>query len=466
MASFGSAKGAFYPTFVKFHDTFQENLRPILASEEPVFLFGKTKAGKSTLMGRLLSDKTPTEFISWVRNNQLVTRAEAEIVDGVVVGGQGDATTLVPLLRPAGPMNIVDFPGFGDPNETRDIMISLFSKCTLSELQLRGTPPRIVIVVDPCILHQLSDLATQYHMPLRAMFGSEAGYRSFLGNAFFVFTHMDQFAMDPRTAQGMTPQSLIGLQIFSALSTNGSDPLFGQLLGCMGQNHITIDYNTDTRDDCIRKLSEALNRPTNQSGVHSILEATFDVRLDKAVVHMDGDIDLLMQDAAEAVEKGTTLLNTQLADYTAKLSEYKQLAEKLKQNGQETSAYRDQQVTCKDQAMIDKQAFEHAVESLECLEESQRAAVGSRDALVKTLTDEKITRVWRNKSHPRTGFTGAPFQFRLDLAKQHQKVRVFMINANEKSTKTRTWTALSRRFASTWKTPLSVTNSSRLMEDG
>jgi hypothetical protein len=120
MASFGSTKGSFYPTFVKFHDTFQENLRLILSCVLPVFLFGKTKAGKSTLMGRLLSDKTPTEFISWVRNNQLVTRAEAEIVDGVVVGGQGDATTLVPLLKPAGPMNIVDFPGFGDPNETRD----------------------------------------------------------------------------------------------------------------------------------------------------------------------------------------------------------------------------------------------------------------------------------------------------------------------------------------------------------
>ena len=278
-----SSNDSFYQQFIAVNNEFQRSLSEIKSSSSPILLFGASKAGKSTFLARLLHDGTPEEFLSIISMNQR-KRKEDEVA-GIIVGGQASSTTLIPALRRVDDMNVVDLPGFKDTDEKRDMMISLFHKCTLSDI-FRDKAPKIVMVVDSCMLYTISTFLSSYHNSMSELFNDN--YRSFVDVMHFVFTHEDEFSAHSKFESSSSYENLIRIHL-GDLAGTVSDPMVPRLLSRMLNNFIKVNYKTQTRADCIAALKGLLNSRTAQASLPPIPPGNFDIRVNKVDTWLHDD---------------------------------------------------------------------------------------------------------------------------------------------------------------------------------
>jgi predicted nucleic acid-binding Zn-ribbon protein len=413
----------FYQKFVECNDTFNVNLENIKKLEKPVLLFGTSKAGKSTLVARLLSTSDRREFLDEIKSIQK-TR-ENRRIEGIEIGGEKGSCTLIPNPLPlpdsgaSKGLQMVDLPGFKDSDPMRDILISLFHKCTLSELLKSNKTPKIIVVIDARSLFNFPAFSNQYHMPLQEVFGDSSsgnGYSTFIDHMRFVFTHMDGFYAHNEYETGDQPSDIVQKALID-ISNNASDINMVKLLGRMltRRYHTCINYAEDDRDACIAKINALLADSKTESGLPPARMSIFETNVDKAnsmiKSDLDGMIKLLEEEMLRKmpeIDKLRETLKDLTSDYNKIMDERKVLKEKI---GVEKSTIKryEREIELFQQTIIEKR------KQIVVFEQSLEAVNQSNERLKTVLINCTLPHMIRFKCDEKTVMSGC-HKIRISLA--------------------------------------------------
>ncbi len=430
----------FYEKFVMCNDRFNLNLRDILTMANPVLLFGTSKAGKSTLVARLLSTSDRRGFLDEIRSIQRTK--ENRRIEGIEIGGEAGSCTLIPTPLPlpdsgaSRGLQMVDLPGFKDSDQKRDILISLFHKCTLSELLNGGKTPKIIVVIDATLLYNFPAIANQYHIPLQELFGDSScgnGYSTFIDHMRFVFTHMDGFYNHHEHEDADQPSDIIQKALIN-ISNNASDLNMVKLLGRMlsRKYHTCIDYAEDDRDACIAKINSLLADNRTDSGLPPASMSIFETNGDRANSMIKSDLEglirLLKQEMSRKkpeIDRMAETIKGLSADYNDIIEQRNVLKEKIS-NEKKTIERCGKEIEQCHQTIIEKR------KQIVDFEESLLAVNESNEKLKAVLLNCTLPHMIRFKCEEKTVMSGS-YKIRISLAPDRNidECAIIMIGADQ-----------------------------------
>ena len=254
-------------SFVKCYEQFSNHLKgdgQYDRTRDLFFLFGVSRAGKSTLLSRMLSPDSEEVFykkitrtltpeaddVTFGADVMHVADAQDHItIAGIKIGFGPLATTLFPKIsRATGDLQVCDMPGFYDPCPDRRLIISILHKCLLT----RVTRCRYLVVLDVQAIDQgKMETLISYCEAFNELFGEH--FPRCLGHIHFVLTKNDQlnFTADEIIAK-------INRRIFDAAAI--PTPNLQGFLSRLRAHHLLVDHRKYSGVALVNGITELIRR--------------------------------------------------------------------------------------------------------------------------------------------------------------------------------------------------------------
>jgi GTP-binding protein EngB required for normal cell division len=352
---------------------------------EGVMLFGKSKAGKSTLISRLLAKNTTCEDFC-----KSLHRTGAREEYGVYVDSSMIAATIVPRCYHVGQLDIYDMPGLNDPDNVKKIVISALHKCLIN--RVRKTRFLIVIGLGDFVSEGMQTVINLYITQLLSLFG--AMYNEWITSCTFLLTQADKY---PNAEPTILIQQF--LRQSRKLNTAGAVSFFNAMLA----NHVVLDYSRMGYEDILSILQDNVSETCSDIIMQDLNLKDFDqgdltlVRLCQLKVNRVLD-DVEVQMKSNKI-KMTTMKNTiTMADDSIRRlqSSLKNMRAELAQKIDQEKKLSEQKRVWEDECESLKQSVAQLQQKLDievAANSSLMLAIQSTDCLSFTLFDSRVRSV-------------------------------------------------------------------------
>jgi len=265
---------------------------------ETFILFGVSGSGKSSFVARLLSDLSPGQYFADVVERD-ITKKTTILVNGILIGKQMAATTVIPFPHNVSNFIIIDAPGFKDTNPNKNIIINIFHKCLLNKIK---KCKYFIIVNINVLIEDGKNLASDYHKIFQNLFGSE--YEKIINNLFFIFTHCDR--MNILNREGNI-ESVINKRMIESMKLK--DQMLVQFMSRMGENYMFFDYTTDDNNSLLKKINNLKQQNNQQNTYPNYEQQYFDVYTNELNRKANDDL--------------TELITKYMAEFHLKIEKYR-----------------------------------------------------------------------------------------------------------------------------------------------
>jgi hypothetical protein len=230
-----------------------------LIQNDVLLFFGPTKSGKSTLLGRIKSNKSCEEFLQLLKISEVKGHDFVEI-EGIPVRGGVLSGTIVPNFYTKDNSLIMDLAGFGDTTAGRSEVISLLNNGLFSKMK----SCKILIVLDLAILNTLTLVMDKYVNEFIKLM-TKQHFINGLSACGFIFTKADMRAEEIIKASGIRNSfhdevsddellyQAVGRMLDKfALQMIRANKDIASFTSCITENYCVIDYSKmDSKTTCL-----------------------------------------------------------------------------------------------------------------------------------------------------------------------------------------------------------------------
>lgn len=371
--------------FIKNYNKFLEFF-PTEINEQVVLIYGASRTGKSTLVGRTQTEANPEDFC------ELIVNEHNTVIEGVEIGPGVLSVTTVPKAFRCGQMTLIDMPGLFNTDTTRRSMISILQRCLFRKVK----KVKFLIVASAMVLYNSPQtIVNDYYENLNILFDTRS--KECLESCYFIFTHADRLSNDQRNGIRNFLQNLS----FQATELNGWQSLFYRRATL---NHFLVDYRRHGKADVVNAISEFYLKPnyiTPEIFRVSVLDNQINEVNSRCNEFLRSEIDRINMLKAEIIrdilqQKGVAeTLVARRAEAAKDLKENQEsertYAEGIKKTGESLRVYQDELFTLKEnKAQIEAQR-ETSIKEIKSLEKY----LGDSESFERI----DFTSVERNKEH-------------------------------------------------------------------
>lgn len=248
-----------------------------LMSGEVLVIFGKTRAGKSTLLLRFSTELSNDQFI------QHMVETKAHIgriftVNGIEVASGNQSVTMVPNFYNLNGKLVIDLAGFDDLTQTRRPIISLLNHHLLS--QIPNAKLLTIVSMESFLSNSLDTTMRSFYQNYVDLLGLER-VRQGLQSTLFMITRCDLY----------------------------SQTLLNDIHGEDLEDLLYLEEKKITRKSKINLNEDKSDTDTKSLSFNNVLNHTFDLSINKYSTDLASHGDTQISDVSSAIGSRRVIVN-------------------------------------------------------------------------------------------------------------------------------------------------------------
>jgi len=302
-------------------------------AKEVVLFIGPSKAGKSTMLGRIKSKLPVEEFIKLI--NAKDENTDFIDIEDIKIGFSSRATTTVPNFHNSKLGIILDMPGFVEANPKREAVVGLINKSVFNKIKFC----KLVVVIDMIFIESMNAILQLYVKELKSLLTDE--YFSIgLLSCIFAITKADKHLdgiLDrvdedlQAKSKKITVRNVLNNYVADVRQDNDDT---SRLASAIARNFIIIDYRETSQDSTVELISKCLInvKPIegksihfNSSNVHDILSMSGQLAVESMKNNCSKHVATMNKLTRELKDNYTKAIK----EISAKLTRNKEVSERL-----------------------------------------------------------------------------------------------------------------------------------------